>query len=316
MSVTIPDTTACDRRTATTIAYGPGQLPSLLLKLQGNRASGVIRINATSGRGGCRRSIVFCEGQVVYAGKAIPTPRELLTEISQHLQVGALDAAMQFAAKRSSIQESLDMLVKVGVLQWSEIIAATRKQAVGVLQELLAMEGKASFGPRAATFDLYYRCPNGERALGFTVDGLIAEARRVPQSPAPKSKGPATRATILSVDDSLSAQAVVQSVLGSQYCVEACDNPIAAMTILCQRNDIALLLLDIMLPDINGLDFCQMMRKRFKDLPIVMVTGRDGALSKMRGRMAGATDYVTKPVNPAELSAVVARAIASKSPAR
>lgn len=297
-------------RSAIAVAYGPRQLPDLLLQLQHRRASGLVCVDATAARGNCQRHLVFCEGRLVYAGKAIPGPQEFLTEISQYLQVGVVDAATELAAKRSSVQSLLTTLVKVGVLQWSEIIAAVRQQIVGVLQDLNNTTGRVAFRPGTTAFDLRYPPFNAGQPMGFAVDALLVEARHGERSATPETPSP-RRATILSIDDSKSAQIVVKGILGSEYHVETCDSPLAALTILTQPNSIDLLLLDVMLPDINGLDFCNLIRKQFKTLPIVMLTGRAGTLDSIRGRMAGATRYLTKPVNPPELRAVVARELAA-----
>jgi len=65
-----------------------------------------------------------------------------------------------------------------------------------------------------------------------------------------------------------------------------------------------LLLLDIMLPDMDGFQVCQEVR-RFSDIPIVMLTARDSEVDKVRGLELGADDYVTKPFSHLELLARV-----------
>jgi len=65
-----------------------------------------------------------------------------------------------------------------------------------------------------------------------------------------------------------------------------------------------LILLDIMLPDTDGFQLCQEIR-RFSDVPIVMLTARAGEVDKVRGLEMGADDYVTKPFSHLELLARV-----------
>ncbi|MFQ6019147.1 MAG: response regulator transcription factor [Dehalococcoidia bacterium] len=65
-----------------------------------------------------------------------------------------------------------------------------------------------------------------------------------------------------------------------------------------------LLLLDIMLPDMDGFQVCEEVR-RFSDIPIVMLTARDTEVDKVRGLEMGADDYITKPFNHLELLARV-----------
>jgi two-component system KDP operon response regulator KdpE len=63
-----------------------------------------------------------------------------------------------------------------------------------------------------------------------------------------------------------------------------------------------LVLLDIMLPDIDGFEVCQEVR-RFSDVPIIMLTARDAEVERVRGLETGADDYITKPFSHLELLA-------------
>lgn len=62
----------------------------------------------------------------------------------------------------------------------------------------------------------------------------------------------------------------------------------------------ALLVLDLMLPDVSGVDVCQRIRAE-SDIPIIMLTARDAEVDVVVGLQAGADDYVTKPFSMAEL---------------
>ena len=65
-----------------------------------------------------------------------------------------------------------------------------------------------------------------------------------------------------------------------------------------------LLVLDLMLPEVNGLDVCRMLRAE-SEVPIIMLTSRTTEEDKLRGLGLGADDYVTKPFSPRELVARV-----------
>jgi DNA-binding response OmpR family regulator len=65
-----------------------------------------------------------------------------------------------------------------------------------------------------------------------------------------------------------------------------------------------LIVLDLMLPDIDGIEVCRRIR-RGSDLPILMLTARDEDVDKIIGLEVGADDYLTKPFNPRELVARV-----------
>lgn len=72
------------------------------------------------------------------------------------------------------------------------------------------------------------------------------------------------------------------------------------------NDDFSLILLDIMLPGMDGLEVCQKVREK-KDIPIIMVSAKKEDLDKIKGLGYGADDYIVKPFSPSEL---VARVIA------
>ena len=68
--------------------------------------------------------------------------------------------------------------------------------------------------------------------------------------------------------------------------------------------DFALVILDLMLPGIDGFEVCRRIREQ-KDIPIIMVSAKKEEIDKIKGLGMGADDYVTKPFSPGELSARV-----------
>lgn len=71
-----------------------------------------------------------------------------------------------------------------------------------------------------------------------------------------------------------------------------------------EKNTYDLILLDLMLPNVNGYDICKNIRETI-DIPIIMVTARTESLDKIKGLSLGADDYISKPFDPAELVARV-----------
>ena len=74
---------------------------------------------------------------------------------------------------------------------------------------------------------------------------------------------------------------------------------------LALERDYDLILLDVLLPQLNGMEVLRRVRKH-KDVPVIMVTARDAVMDKVAGLDAGADDYLTKPFRVAELRARVA----------
>ena len=76
---------------------------------------------------------------------------------------------------------------------------------------------------------------------------------------------------------------------------------------LARKEKPALILLDLMLPEINGIEVCKILKQNEKTahIPIIMVTAKGGETDKVVGLELGADDYVTKPFSPRELIARV-----------
>jgi DNA-binding response OmpR family regulator len=77
----------------------------------------------------------------------------------------------------------------------------------------------------------------------------------------------------------------------------------------------SLIILDLMLPDIDGIEVCKRVRQR-SDVPILMLTARDEDVDKIIGLEVGADDYLTKPFNPRELVARIKSILRRSTPAR
>jgi CheY-like chemotaxis protein len=112
--------------------------------------------------------------------------------------------------------------------------------------------------------------------------------------------------TILAVDDSRVMQYEIQRALEEHYNVLVADNAVDALSIIYHQ-DISVLLLDVSMPGVDGLELCRTVRNlpQFKTLPIIMVTSKDGAFDKVQGRLAGATEYLTKPFKKEQLSQLI-----------
>lgn len=110
--------------------------------------------------------------------------------------------------------------------------------------------------------------------------------------------------TLLLVDDDRELCAMLAEYLGHEgYRVETVHSGEAALAALEQfRPD--LMVLDIMMPGMSGLELLQQLRPR-TDVPVLMLTGRGEAIDRILGLEMGADDYLSKPCHPRELSARV-----------
>ena len=109
---------------------------------------------------------------------------------------------------------------------------------------------------------------------------------------------------ILVVDDDLALAEMIGIVLGSEgFDVATCSDGAQALDVFHQENP-DLILLDVMLPGMDGIEICTRIRKE-SDVPIVMLTARTDTADVVAGLEAGADDYVPKPFKPKELVARV-----------
>jgi DNA-binding response OmpR family regulator len=115
-----------------------------------------------------------------------------------------------------------------------------------------------------------------------------------------RAEATTTQKRILVVDDEPSIREVLMRYLEREgYRVEvAADGPGALRATAQVSPD--LIVLDLMLPGLGGLEVCQQLRMQSM-VPIIMLTARDEEADKVRGFTTGADDYITKPFSPAEL---------------
>ena len=109
---------------------------------------------------------------------------------------------------------------------------------------------------------------------------------------------------ILVVDDEKEIADLIEIYLVSDgYKVYKANNAMTGLEIL-EQEEIHLVLLDIMMPGMDGLEMCKKIRET-NNIPIIMLSAKSTDLDKILGLGTGADDYVTKPFNPQELAARV-----------
>jgi twitching motility two-component system response regulator PilG len=120
-----------------------------------------------------------------------------------------------------------------------------------------------------------------------------------------RSKHEAPR--VVCIDDSMTICRAVEYILHNDgYQVTAISNPIKALSLVFQLKP-NLILCDIAMPELDGYELCAMLRKSstFHRTPIVMLTGKDGYIDRVKARIVGATEYLTKPFGEKELLTTV-----------
>ena len=112
---------------------------------------------------------------------------------------------------------------------------------------------------------------------------------------------PLTKQTVLVVDDTPENIQILNAVLRPYYKVKAAPNGAKALKIALSIPQPDIILLDIMMPEMDGYEVCRRLKENpaTQKIPIIFVTAMSEAEDEKRGLDLGAVDYITKPINPA-----------------
>ena len=116
----------------------------------------------------------------------------------------------------------------------------------------------------------------------------------------------APRQVILVVDDAPENIQVLSAILKPSYKVKAATSGERALKIACSDKPPDLILLDIMMPEMDGYEVCRQLKaeEHTRAIPVIFVTGLSEDTDQNKGLALGAAGYLTKPVNPDEVLAL------------
>ncbi|HQF44744.1 MAG TPA: response regulator transcription factor [Anaerolineaceae bacterium] len=110
---------------------------------------------------------------------------------------------------------------------------------------------------------------------------------------------------ILLVDDEASIVSLLRLYLEREGFVVASTGDGLTALELAEKLEPSLVVLDVMLPEMDGFEVCRRLRSAYRSIAIIMLTAREDDIDKILGLELGADDYMTKPFNPRELVARV-----------
>jgi len=110
---------------------------------------------------------------------------------------------------------------------------------------------------------------------------------------------------ILVIDDKDEFRILTKTILSSKYDVESAENGINALSILQSGYMPDLIISDLLMPVLGGKDFLEQLKNSgaFKEIPVIILSSIDKSEEKIKLINLGASDYLEKPYNPAELMA-------------
>jgi twitching motility two-component system response regulator PilG len=256
-------------------------------------------------------------GEIAMTAMAVQKPpsagEEELAEALESARLGDKENARQLAwlsLRRNPRRESAWLLL-ASLVESREDQEMCLRQVLSVdpghsfagawLAKLLRLEESAQRA-RLSFQEVTGEIPLAPPALSALPAIALEAAEPVEPTPAPPA-----RPRVLVVDDSATVRRLVSVALERLGCeVITASGGLEALGVI---NHAApdLVLLDVGLPHLDGNQICRTVKRneRTREVPVVMLTGRDGLVDRIRGRMAGATEYLTKPVDPQALAALV-----------
>jgi diguanylate cyclase (GGDEF)-like protein len=124
-----------------------------------------------------------------------------------------------------------------------------------------------------------------------------------------------TLPSLLLIEDEAAHVDLLTDLFSDQYEVRSARDGLTALQMASGKAP-DMILLDIVLPDIDGYEVCRRMKReaRTSHIPIIFTTGRDDAMDEVKGLELGAVDYIRKPINPATTRARVDNQLRLKQP--
>ena len=119
---------------------------------------------------------------------------------------------------------------------------------------------------------------------------------------------------ILAIDDEKSIRFIIENTFNKDFDVTTMSNGMDALFYLQSGNIPDVIICDLDMPVLNGIEFVKRLRESgfFEEIPLIMLSGKEESADKIRCFEMGADDYVLKPFNPRELLARIKRRLETK----
>jgi twitching motility two-component system response regulator PilG len=210
----------------------------------------------------------------------------------------------QGKAIESLPQQQREKLKKILIgFNFHQLAVLVNQDALNLAQNLypLIARGAIVLKDPQNPFD---RLPRFKLSLNQPQNPLESRIRRESISSTTTAK-----TNIVCVDDSPAMlQAIKQFLKNQNVEISTITDPLKALREIV-RLEPKLILLDVGMPNLDGYRLCRLIRNHslFKETPIIMVTGNTGMIDRAKAKVAGATDYLTKPFSQTELENMVTK---------
>ena len=274
------------------------------------RSLGVSRIELANDGLAALKTLRQRQFDVVLADWNMPvmTGIELLKRIRSDPMLFALPVIMVTAeSERARIQEAIahgvsELMVKPYTAQRLRDKLSTVMQRAGVRLAAAAAAAKAQAAEQAAQVAQVTQAaagqPDGATALaGADAVALPAGADSAAPAAAPPE---ADRLTLLAVDDTPDNLRVVSRIFEDRFRVRLAHTGEKALAICASDDPPDLILLDVMMPNMDGFEVARRLRAlpHGEQIPVIFVTAMDDVAAQRRGLSLGAVDFISKPIDP------------------
>jgi len=205
---------------------------------------------------------------------------------------------------RETLQDVLSPSIYQGLMTWADGQTSIRQLSRLLGQPILSIGQALHPHIQEGAVQLATRHPNTDNTEDTTEPSQLRNHTYTPR--------------VVCIDDGVTLRKTVETILGNQgYEVTSIASPTKALSLVFQLKP-DLILCDIAMPQLDGYEVCAMLRKStaFRQTPIVMLTGKDGFIDRVKARMVGATDYLTKPFGESELLLLIEKYVGLGTPNR
>ncbi|MDJ0599452.1 MAG: response regulator [Crocosphaera sp.] len=230
-----------------------------------------------------------------------PLVREMMKEVQQWKQFHPYFQSPQQAliiADEQQLQDTLPQKAYEQLLYWADGKTSLRR---------LSRRLQRNLGSLARS--LYPYVERGWLHSTPIASPSVSKSKNIWDEPTP-SNSP----HVLCLDDDLTIGKTVEAILTENgYQISLITDPLSGLSLIFEFNP-DIILCDIAMPKLDGYEICAMLRhsKRFQYTPIIMLTGKEGFIDRIRARMMGATDYLTKPFGEQELLLLIEKYVHPK----
>jgi two-component system, chemotaxis family, response regulator PixG len=199
------------------------------------------------------------------------------------------------------LTRSLTRYIQTGII---ELVDLTDLQSPGIDNKLLLVGTPTNTGLRAAITEVDATAEAAGYLLAQPSNKYTVRAQKLNQQAQPKPKTPslpsklAQSKLVICIDDSAQVCELMRSIItdaGYRF-ISIQDATQALPRLLENKPD--LIFLDLMMPKINGYEICGQIRRvsTFANIPIIILTGKDGLLDRLRSKVVGASEFICKPI--------------------